>query len=147
MIRHWNENDLNLIAEIEKECFLIPWNLNMLISEYANPLYKCLVYEREQRILGYIGFFTVLDQVDIGNIAVMPGFRKQGIAKGLVAALLDFCKTNDIKNISLEVRKSNNAAIKLYESFGFKTEGVRKNYYEGTEDALIEDALIMWLKT
>ena len=141
MIRHWNKEDIELIEQIEKECFLVPWTLDMLISEYANPLYKCFIYEEQGRILGYIGFFVILGQIDIGNIAVKIDYRKKGIAKELVLYLLAFCKDNNIESINLEVRVSNIPAIKLYESFGFKKEGIRKNYYEGKEDAVI-----MWLR-
>jgi len=139
MIRLWNEGDIGIIERIEKECFDVPWTLNMLISEYANPLYKCLVYEQDGKILGYIGFFIISGQIDIGNVAVRPGCRRQGVAKKLVASLIDFSVREEIKDISLEVRLSNVPAIKLYENFGFKKEGLRKKYYEG-----MEDALIMW---
>lgn len=140
MIRQWNKDDIKKLTQIEKECFKVPWTENMLISEYVNPLYKCFVYEEDGEILGFIGFWEISGQVDISNIAVSPGHRKKGVGKQLISSLLNFCGQNKIKNLSLEVRAGNIAAINLYKNFGFAKEGVRKNYYEGSEDALI-----MWL--
>ena len=140
MIRFWNEHDIEKIERIEKDCFKTPWNENMLKSEYVNPLYKCIVYD-EGDVLGYLGFFVFDGQVDIGNIAVTLKERKTGIAKKLIIFLIDFCKEESINNLSLEVREGNVAAINLYKGFGFTAEGVRKNYYEDGENALI-----MWLR-
>ena len=83
---------------------------------------------------------TVLDEGYISNVAVSPAFRRRGIASALIRALLDRARERNLSFVTLEVRESNAAAIALYEGFGFRPVGRRKNYY----DAPKEDAWIMW---
>jgi len=142
LIRPFKKEDITKISQIEKECFTKPWTEHMLKCEYDNPLFRCFVYFLQNEILGYVNFFCVgSDQIDIGNCAVTPKFQRRGAAKALIAHLIDYCKHNGIKNISLEVNSQNTAAINLYCGFNFKTEGLRKNYYGENSDALI-----MWLR-
>ena len=137
MIRSFKKEDIKKIAQIEKECFSKPWTEHMLNCEYDNPLFFCFVFAKRQEILGYLNFFRIENQIDIGNCAVKLIYQRRGVAKSLIAHLLRYCKKIGVKNISLEVNSQNIAAIKLYEGFNFKTEGVRKNYYGESQDALI----------
>lgn len=73
-------------------------------------------------------------------MAVMPGYRHRHIGLGIIQVMIEFTSKEGMMHHTLEVRKSNRAAINLYEKFGFKTEGVRKEYYVNNK----EDALIMW---
>ena len=83
-----------------------------------------------------------MDEGHITNVAVRPEFRRKGFARKLLQDLIDHARTSGIKSLTLEVRVSNLPAIRLYESFGFKVEGRRKQYYADNR----EDALIMWLR-
>ena len=91
------------------------------------------------KTVGYGGMYTVLDEGYITNIGVMPDYRRRGIGAKLVSKLIDYSVRNSLSFLSLEVRVSNIAAIKLYDSFGFKEVGKRKNFYSNPK----EDALIM----
>jgi ribosomal-protein-alanine N-acetyltransferase len=86
--------------------------------------------------------WRIADEGHITNLAVRPGFRRRGFARQLLQDLIDYARKNHIGSLTLEVRVSNLPAIRLYESFGFRVEGRRKNYYADNN----EDALIMWLR-
>lgn len=132
--------DLNMaaddIANIEKHCFSTPWNKNQILSSNSNTIF--FVAKCEQKIVGYCGMYTVLDEGYVTNIGVLPDYRRRGIGCELLNALIKYCKDVNISFLSLEVRQSNAAAIKLYKKFEFKTVGTRKNFYrDPTEDANI----------
>ena len=87
-----------------------------------------------------MGLWKIIDEAQIANLAIHPQYRRKGAARALLLNGLEECYKDKIKYLTLEVRVSNEAAIKLYESFGFKSLGVRKKYYQNNN----EDALIMW---
>ncbi len=91
------------------------------------------------KLIGHGGMTIAADEGYITNIAVLPEFRRRGVATEIVKALLDFAKTADLQFLSLEVRASNIAAISLYDKFGFTNRGIRKDFYNAPK----EDALIM----
>lgn len=126
------------IAKLEKVCFSCPWSEENLVSAYKNGT-KFFVCEKDQQVLGYVGLSAIIDEGYITNVAVFPEYRNMGVGSALINYLFDFAKENSLAFISLEVRPSNQNAISLYEKFGFKTEGRRKNFYT----APLEDALIM----
>lgn len=126
------------IAEIERECFSSPWSENALKEELDNPNARFFVALDNGKTVGYIGVHSVLDENYIDNIAVAPKFRKKGIATALLAFLEAYVKTKNASFISLEVRKSNEEAIRLYERCSYKRVGERKRFYTlPTEDAII----------
>lgn len=129
------------LAEIEKQCFSKPWTESGFEGELANDTAHFLVAEHNGTEIGYIGFHTVLDEAYIANIAVLPEYRKNGVAGSLLGSAVDYCRVGGFAFISLEVRRSNTAAISLYKKFGFEFVGERKNFY--TEP--IENAYIMTL--
>ncbi len=131
---------LRQMAEIEKEAFDMPWTENMFIPELNCADATYLVGTRGDEVVCYGGFHTVLDEAHITNIAVKSTQRGRGIGKFLMSALLAKAREKGVKSVTLEVRDNNVPAIRLYESFGFRTEGVRKRYYNNKYDALI-----MWL--
>ena len=89
-------------------------------------------------VAAYGGMLTVLDEGQITNVAVDPIHRRKGYGRKIVSALLDYAEKNGIVSVSLEVRESNEAAIALYESFGFCRRGLRKNFYrDPTESAIV----------
>lgn len=126
------------IAEIEKLCFSDPWSLNSICSELSNPLSLWLVALDGDRVVGYVGSQTVLDGADMMNLAVLPQYRKQGIGEALVTHLVQCLREKGAICLALEVRQSNEPAIRLYKKLGFAQVGVRPNYYRNPrENALI----------
>ena len=132
-----DDTDASTVAKLEKICFSEPWSATALKDSAKNGT-KFFLAETNGEIAGYIGIDTVLDEGYITNIAVFPEFRKMGVASALLKYTESFANKNKLSFITLEVRVSNSAAIKLYEKHGFKKEGQRKNFYANpTEDALI----------
>jgi len=98
------------------------------------------VAEADSEIAGYINLWYVLDEVTVANIAVAKDFRRKGIGGALMEYALDIAREKGMSAATLEVRQSNYPAIKLYESFGFESAGIRPDYYEKPR----EGAVIMW---
>lgn len=131
------EKDAEFIAEIERHCFSTPWTAEQVKSSDDSTVF--FLAKVNEKVVGYGGMYTVLDEGYVTNIGVLPDFRRQGIGAKIVNKLIDFSKEKALSFLSLEVRVSNIAAIKLYDSFGFKEVGKRKNFYNKPK----EDALIM----
>ena len=98
-----------------------------------------LIAEENGKLLGYVGMMHVLDEGYISNVAVAPEARRRGVAGALIRELLRRAEEKELSFVTLEVRESNAAAIALYERFGFRSVGRRKQYYEAPR----EDALLM----
>lgn len=140
-IRQATAEDVDDIYEIEKLCFPDPWSRDALIYELEeNPRAFYIVADLDGQVVGYAGLWWIEDEGHITNVAVKPGFRNRRIGAGIIGVMLDFTSKEGILHHTLEVRRSNEPAISLYEKFGFRTEGVRKKYYLNNG----EDALIMW---
>ncbi|MBR5261777.1 MAG: ribosomal protein S18-alanine N-acetyltransferase [Oscillospiraceae bacterium] len=132
------EEMLDMLEEIEKECFSEPWNRDALRWQMSgNNIFLAAVQNGE--VMGYIGMMTVLDEGYIGNVAVTGKYRRMGVAKQLIRALEARCREMQMSFMTLEVRESNIPAISLYASFGFEEVGVRKNYYDKPR----ENAILM----
>ena len=128
------------IEELEKQCFSMPWPAELLKSQMKDSQHEFIAaLDNEGRVLGYVGMMVVLDEGYISNVAVAPGYRRQGIADALIRRLEAICDARALAFVSLEVRAGNAPAISLYEKHGFRQVGLRKNYYERPR----EDALIM----
>lgn len=126
------------VAALEKICFADPWSEKSVASELENPLSYWLVAMDGEKLVGYVGSQTVLGETDMMNVAVCPDYRRQGIAEGLILALIHALKARESRCLTLEVRDSNASARALYEKLGFSEIGRRKNYYRSPkEDALI----------
>lgn len=126
------------VAALEKLCFSSPWSENSIASELQNPLALWLVAMEDGVLAGYIGSQTVQGESDMMNVAVNPEFRRRGIGRALVEALMTALAQEGSTSLTLEVRRSNAPAIALYEALGFEQVGCRKNYYRAPrEDALI----------
>ncbi len=128
------------IAALEKDCFSDPWCETLLEDALFDPQASFIVAEdgEEGNILGYAGLHAVLDEGYIDNIAVAPDARRHGVASALLDVFCRFGAVN-LAFLTLEVRKSNTAAIGLYEKFGFQWAGLRPGYYQRPR----EDAVIM----
>ena len=137
-IETMNASYVAQIAELEKLCFSDPWSANSIVSELENKLAFWLVATEGDRVAGYIGSQTVMEETDMMNVAVHPDYRRKGIAEALVNDLVENLKKMGSHCLTLEVRASNVPAITLYEKLGFSEIGRRKNYYRNPrEDALI----------
>ena len=137
MITTMNATHVSQVAELEKLCFSDPWSEKSVASELNNPLSLWLVAQEGERLAGYVGSQTVLDETDMMNIAVHPDYRRCGVARQLVEELVAGLKRRGSRCLTLEVRASNDPARKLYEKLGFQQIGLRKNYYRNPrEDAL-----------
>ena len=133
-----DRSHLEGIATIERLCFSTPWTEAMLEQELYNDTASYLVAEEDGKIVGYAGLHVVLDEGYIDNVAVLPEYRRQGLARRLIEVYCRFGEVN-LAFLTLEVRASNEAAIALYESLGFHPEGRRKDYYQKPK----EDAILM----
>ena len=117
------------------------WSKESFFNELNNQLAKYYCAFNEQgELVGYCGCWQIMEEAHITNVAVSPNFRRQNVGEALLVAIIKSCYKEMVKYLTLEVRVSNEPAIKLYEKYGFKSLGVRKGYYQDNN----EDALIMW---
>lgn len=130
---------LRQMAQIEQDAFDQPWSERMFIPEVEDENAYYLVGVRGDEVICYGGFHKVLDEAHITNIAVRADSRGRGIGTLLMSELISRARMLGVKYMTLEVRDNNENAIKLYKSFGFTVEGIRKKYYNN-----VHDALIMW---
>lgn len=139
-IRRMEEGDLDQVCAIEEETFSMPWSRKSFQDtiSYYHTLF--LVAELDGEIAGYCGCYQSLEEAEITNIAVRRQLRGHGIGRRLLTELMRLGKEQGAFAYTLEVRVSNQAAIHLYESLGFVSFGIRKNFYEKPR----EDAMIMW---
>jgi ribosomal-protein-alanine N-acetyltransferase len=137
-IRRLAYSDLPHVIAIERRAFPTPWSLAMFVLELSKPSGVCLAAVLHGRLVGYLICSRYADVWHLMNIAVEPSLRRRGIARAMLAELLERAGLED--PYTLEVRTSNQPAISLYESFGFRPSGTRPRYYHDTG----EDALIMW---
>lgn len=127
------------ILLLERECFSTPWTYDNIMHELTSPISEVWIARVAggAEAVGYLSYKVIADELHIGNVAVKALYRRQGIAGALISTLLTQAKTHHAGKATLEVRVSNTAAISLYTSYGFVAEGIRKEYYDDGEDALI----------
>lgn len=140
MIRQMESGDLEQVAELEKVCFTESWSYGLLEAGIHSPFDVYYVFEQEEKILGYCNLRLLAGEGEVQRIAVLPGYRRLGLARKMMEAMVDYARENSAVSISLEVRESNLPARKLYETYGFTAEAVRRGYYHNPA----EDAIIMW---
>jgi ribosomal-protein-alanine N-acetyltransferase len=133
-------SDLNAIEEIERSSYPTPWSRSMFAGELAKPSSMCLGAFEGEQLAGYLIISKYVDAWHVMNIAVAPQFRRRGIATALLERLFELTQDGSRRGYTLEVRVSNDGAIKLYERLGFTGRGMRRGYYTDNR----EDALIMW---
>lgn len=135
-------NDLDAVLGIETESFTSPWTREMYLAELQNVgVSFCYLARDEQGIVvGFCSFWRVVDELHVNNLAVLPAYRRRGIGTSLLLSVLGEGARLGARRATLEVRRSNEAARRLYERLGFSTAGVRRAYYTNP----IEDALVLW---
>lgn len=125
------------MTKVEEECFNSGFAAKTFEKELENKIAIYFVALCENKVLGYAGLWNICGTADIIDVAVGKDFRRQGIAEALLKKLFEECGKLEIKDINLEVRKSNEPAIALYKKLGFCENGLRKRYYENKEDAIL----------
>lgn len=126
------------VAQLERMCFSSPWSERAIAGELNNSLARWLVAVESDQVVGYIGSQAVMGEADVMNLAVLPEFRGKGIGRKLVETLIAELSAVNVSSLTLEVRASNETALRLYTKLGFKQVGRRPCYYFAPrEDALI----------
>ena len=146
LIRQMTPDDMPEVMEIERVAFTNPWSPELLRRELTHDWSTILLAEEEmapgvRRLLGFAIFWVVHDELHILNVATDPSQRRRGVARAVMDATLERGRQRRCVMATLEVRRSNEAALSLYRGMGFRAVGVRPNYYvdEG------EDAIVMIL--
>lgn len=133
------EEDLAEILEIERKTFPDPWTLGMFREELSRepPSLSLVARDPQNGMLwGYLNGIAILDELHVGNLAVRAEARGKGIGEALLRKALDHARAHSLALATLEVRITNEAAIRLYDKFGFRPAAIRRRYY-GKEDALV----------
>ncbi len=139
-IRAMTPADLDDVAHLERQVFTYPWSREMFRRELLRADGSYLVARSGNELIGYLGLVRILDEGHVTTVSVRPDWRHRGVAKQLMLKMLNHLAGSDVRWLTLEVRKSNRAAINLYHLFGFRVRGERKKYYLDN----YEDAYIMW---
>lgn len=139
-IRKMQPHDLPRVVEIEKACFGERWTIAAFQNELANPASSYFVGLADGQIVGYAGYWLILEEAHITTIGTDPRRQRKGFGERMLVHLIDHAARAEAKWLTLEVRVSNEAAIKLYEKYGFTSLGRRRAYYQDNN----EDALVMW---
>ncbi len=132
--------DIPKVEGIEREIYSLPWSGKAFRDALERDYYLFLKAEWNGTLAGYCGYQRSFEIADITNVTVREEFRRRGIAGRMLKALMEEGRRQGIERFTLEVRRSNEIAVALYERLGFRQEGVRKGYYESPR----EDALILW---
>lgn len=134
--------DLENIKDILISDFDDFWNYNILKEELESPNSKYIIAKtNDDKIIGFAGIKIIVDTADIMNIVVKKSWRNQGVGNLLLNNLVYLCKKLNLSSLSLEVNEDNQSAIHLYEKFGFKRIGLRKNYYKNNDGIVMEYSL------
>lgn len=140
-IREAERRDVPELLSIEVAQFPEPWTRSMLLDEITNvEARRYTVAIEDKKIVGYLGVMYVIEELHVNTIGTLPGHEGQGIATSLMEEAWGVAKERGIQRATLEVAVSNTRAQELYFRFGFAPVGVRKSYYERTN----EDALVLW---
>ena len=142
MIRKLKKSDLDAVLEIEKQCFDDAWSRNDYLYEiYDNPYAQLWVLVEDDKVVGYYDLWVTFEQAEIANIAVLPDYQHKGYGQQLMKHLERKAMEAGCETIGLEVRVSNENAIRLYESQGFTVINVKQGYYR--HNGKYEDAYRM----
>jgi ribosomal-protein-alanine N-acetyltransferase len=141
IIRLAERRDVPELLVIEVAQFPEPWSRTMLLDEIGNVENRRYTVALDNKtIVGYLGVMFVIDELHINTLGTLPGHEGRGVARSLMDEAWIDAKARGVLRATLEVAVSNNRAQALYARYGFRPVGVRKNYYERTQ----EDALILW---
>jgi len=141
-------NDIDSIVLIEQQNSHNPWSENQLIESIQNPTNLCCSISTNNQIIGFLMAMPALDTADILNISINKDYQRKGYGKKLLHYLIKELRDRMIRQLLLEVRVSNQAAITFYLKYGFEEISLRKNYYmiNSKDPNQKEDGIIMRLK-
>ncbi len=140
-IERMQPGDVEQVAELDKQCFPMPWSVSAYTTEVGNPSAYYVVARAEGVIIGYAGAWFIMDESHITTIGVAPGFRGRKVGERILVHILEEAVHRGARRATLEVRRTNSAAQNLYHKYGFSTVAIRKGYY--TDNG--EDAFVMWV--
>lgn len=138
-----SSSDVDQVLEIENSYNLNIHSKNSILKELNTKIFKYFVAKIDNKVVGFISFSHTLD-IEIEAIAVDVSYTNKGVATLLLNKCFEFAKLNNIKDIFLEVRESNDKAINLYIKNGFYKTNSRERYYDNLEDAIIFKKEIFW---
>lgn len=140
-VRKLNSGDLDDIMEIEVNSFAFPWSRSSYEKELnENNLARYFGVVADDRVVAFMGYWAILDEAHVSNIAVHPLYRQRGIGEYLMRSVMAYALGEGGLRMTLEVRYTNLAAQRLYQKLGFVSAGIRPGYYTDND----EDAVIMW---
>jgi len=146
-VQYWidpldGDEDLDGVLAVEEETFTNPWTKDMYAWELQNRsvCHIFVVRTKDQPVVGFCAFWLVVDEIHINNVAIRAVLRGRGIGTSLMHRVFEEARRLGARRATLEVRRSNEGARRLYERLGFYVSGTRPNYYTNP----VEDALILW---
>ena len=132
-----DKSHVQCVWEIEKSLIASPWSKESIEKLTTADYAVAKVAIMDGKVIGYYSFYQILDEADVNNIAVDVVWQNKGVGTALMSDMIEECKSRGIAAITLEVGANNLVAQKLYVKAGFRQEGLRKKYYNNTEDAII----------
>jgi ribosomal-protein-alanine N-acetyltransferase len=130
--------DVDALVALEQLCFSYPWTAEQFKLGLEREVFRIFGIKRGEEIVAYLSFYLIGQEMEILNLAVRPECRRRGLGRRLLGLVLQSCYTLGVRESLLEVRRSNQAALRLYRSYGYEDVGVRKAYYpDNNEDALL----------
>ncbi|HEY8364843.1 MAG TPA: ribosomal protein S18-alanine N-acetyltransferase [Haloplasmataceae bacterium] len=133
-----DENDFDEILLIEEKAFFEPYTKEIFLYDFNyhpySEYYKLIL---DEKIIGYCGLWVIEENAQITTIAISPEYQSKGYGSILLEFIINYLKERNCQNVTLEVRVSNEKAIKFYEKFQFQKITLRKHYYENGEDAYL----------
>lgn len=139
IVRRMRDADVPRVIEIENECYSTPWSEETFRGLLRRRDCDLYVADADATVVGYSVFWSVLDQGELGNVAITTEWRRRSLARLLIDRVFDGARTRGVREVFLEVRVSNDGARSLYTQLGFRQVGRRRDYYS----APIEDALVL----
>jgi len=131
--------DLDEIMQIERLCFPNPWSRQVFVEEFDQEFSRLIAIRHGDsgRMLAFINYWLVHDEVHVLNVATHPEWRRRSLARRLIQHAVEAGVARGAHLVTLEVRRSNEAARSLYQRLDFREVGVRSSYYENGEDAIV----------
>ena len=130
-LRPMRPSDIDQVMLIERGSFTSPWSAQFFLEEIGVSYSQSLLAEFQGRVVGYLIYWQLPSDVDVHNLAVHPDYRRRGVGRYLLTTMIHNAREKGFRRVTLEVRKSNSAAQRLYQSLGFVGNGVRRGYNVG----------------
>ena len=141
VIRTMQRDDVPGVCAVDRHCFPQPWADTTFLAEITNTVGYYRVAEAGGEIVGYIGSHIIIDEAHVTTFGVRPDLRRRHIGERLLVDVLEQALRSGCRRVTLEVRESNEGAIRLYRKYGFAPVTRRRGYYEEGEDAVV-----MWIE-